>query len=57
VRARIEDFAAKHHLDEVILLTITHDPDARRRSYELVAAEFGLAEARQESGSASSARE
>ncbi|HUP21709.1 MAG TPA: LLM class flavin-dependent oxidoreductase [Thermoanaerobaculia bacterium] len=56
VRARIEDFVAEHHLDEVILLTITHDPDARRRSYELVAAEFGLAEARRECGSASSGR-
>jgi luciferase family oxidoreductase group 1 len=34
---RIESFTGEHRLDELILLTITHDPAARRRSYELVA--------------------
>lgn len=43
VRAGIEEVASEYHADEVIVVTITHDHDARRRSYELVADAMGLA--------------
>ncbi len=42
VRADIEETAAAYGAEEVIVVTITHDHLARRRSYELLAAEFGL---------------
>jgi luciferase family oxidoreductase group 1 len=42
VRARIEDLANDYGAEEVIVVTITHDHAARRRSYELVAEAFGL---------------
>jgi luciferase family oxidoreductase group 1 len=42
VRAGLEDVAAEYDAEELLLLTITHDHGARRRSYELVAEEFGL---------------
>ena len=42
VRAGIEAVAAEYGADEVILVTITHDHAARRRSYELIAEAFGL---------------
>jgi luciferase family oxidoreductase group 1 len=42
VRAEIEDTAAAYGADEVIVVSITHDHEARRRGYELLAAEFGL---------------
>ncbi|HEV7771313.1 MAG TPA: LLM class flavin-dependent oxidoreductase [Solirubrobacterales bacterium] len=42
VRADIEATAAAYGAEEVIVVTITHDYAARRRSYELLAAEFGL---------------
>lgn len=41
-RAAIMEFAATYAIDEVMILTITHDPAARRRSYELLAEAFGL---------------
>jgi luciferase family oxidoreductase group 1 len=40
VRAGIEELAAAYGAEEVIVVTITHDPEARRRSYELIAAEM-----------------
>ena len=43
VRAGLEQVAAEYGADEVLVLTITHEHAARRRSYELIAAEFGLA--------------
>ena len=43
VRADIEETAAAYGAEEVIVVTITHDHEARRRSYELLAAEFGQA--------------
>jgi luciferase family oxidoreductase group 1 len=43
VRAGIEQVAAEYGADEVIVVTITHDHGARRRSYELIADAFGLA--------------
>jgi luciferase family oxidoreductase group 1 len=46
VKAKIEKLAAAHGAAEVSVVTITHDPAARRRSYELLAAEFGLSVSR-----------
>ncbi len=43
VRAQIEEVVEEYRADEAVLVTITHDHDARKRSYELVAEEFGLA--------------
>jgi luciferase family oxidoreductase group 1 len=42
VRQGIEAVAAEYEADEVMVVTITHDHAARRRSYELIAREFGL---------------
>jgi luciferase family oxidoreductase group 1 len=44
VRAGLETIAHQYGADEVIVVTITHDHAARRRSYELLADAFGLAE-------------
>jgi luciferase family oxidoreductase group 1 len=46
VRADIEEIAAAYGAEEAIVVTIAHDHRARRRSYELLAAEFGLERAR-----------
>jgi luciferase family oxidoreductase group 1 len=43
VRAGIEQVADEYGADEVIVVTITHDHQARRRSYELIAEAFDLA--------------
>jgi luciferase family oxidoreductase group 1 len=42
VRAGLEEVAAEYGAEEVLVLTITHDHGARRRSYELIAEAFGL---------------
>jgi luciferase family oxidoreductase group 1 len=42
VAGRLDEIAARYDADELLLLTITHDPAARRRSYELVAEACGL---------------
>jgi luciferase family oxidoreductase group 1 len=42
VRAEIEKVAAEYGAEEVIVVTITHDHQARRRSYELIAEAFDL---------------
>jgi len=42
VRAGIEQAAEEYGVNEVLLLTITHEHEARRRSYELIAGEMGL---------------
>jgi luciferase family oxidoreductase group 1 len=42
VQTGIEAVAAEYEADEVIVVTITHDHAARRRSYELIAEAFGL---------------
>ena len=52
VRARIESVATRTEADEVMIMTHGYDPDARVRSYELVAQAFGL----QESAARSDAR-
>jgi luciferase family oxidoreductase group 1 len=43
VRADIEETVAAYGADEVIVVTIAHDHEARRCSYELLAEEFGQA--------------
>jgi luciferase family oxidoreductase group 1 len=43
VKAGIEAVAAEYQAEEVIIVTITYDHGARRRSYELIAEAFGLA--------------
>src|SRR3954470_15546646 len=42
VRAGLEQLAADYGAEEVIVVTITHDHAARRRSYELIADAFSL---------------
>jgi luciferase family oxidoreductase group 1 len=42
VRAGIEEVAEQYGAEEVMVVTITHDHEARRRSYELIAEAFGL---------------
>jgi luciferase family oxidoreductase group 1 len=42
VKRRLEQMAAEHGVDELVIVTITHDPAARHRSYELLAEAFGL---------------
>jgi luciferase family oxidoreductase group 1 len=43
VKAGIEEAAAEYGAEEVIVVTITYDHGARRRSYELIAEAFELA--------------
>jgi luciferase family oxidoreductase group 1 len=43
VREQIEELAAAYGADEVMIVSIIHDHEARKRSYELIAREFGLA--------------
>jgi luciferase family oxidoreductase group 1 len=43
VRRGIEEVAKEYEADEVMVVTITYDHEARRRSYELIAKEFQLA--------------
>ena len=42
VRSSLEQIGADYEADEVMILTMTHDEAARRRSYELIAGAFGL---------------
>jgi luciferase family oxidoreductase group 1 len=42
VRAGLEQVAAEYEAGELVLLSITHEHAARRRSYELIAEELGL---------------
>ena len=46
VRAGLEAVAEEYGTEELMLLTITYDHEARRRSYELIAEEFGLGDSR-----------
>ena len=45
VAARLRKLAGDCEVAEIAVLTTTHDPEARRRSYSLLAAEFGLSAA------------
>jgi luciferase family oxidoreductase group 1 len=42
VGAKLRALAAEHGVEEIAILTTLHDPEARRRSYTLLAKEFGL---------------
>ena len=42
VRRGVESLAREYGAGEVLVVTITHDHAARRRSYELLAEAFGL---------------
>lgn len=42
VRAELSALATGHEVDELVVLTVCHDPAARRRSYELLAGAFSL---------------
>jgi luciferase family oxidoreductase group 1 len=42
LRERLTAFAREHGVDELVVVTITHDPKARLRSYELLADVFAL---------------
>ncbi len=42
VRDLIEKLAGEYCAEEVFIVNIMHDHAARRRSYELIAREFGL---------------
>jgi hypothetical protein len=42
VRARLLELQAQYEADELMVITITGDYDTRLRSYELLAAAFGL---------------
>jgi luciferase family oxidoreductase group 1 len=42
VRDQLEAFANEYGADELMVVTITHDHHARRRSYELIGEAFGL---------------
>jgi luciferase family oxidoreductase group 1 len=49
VEAGIREVAAEYNADEAIVVSITYDHEARRRSYELLAEAFGLQRAVPES--------
>jgi alkanesulfonate monooxygenase SsuD/methylene tetrahydromethanopterin reductase-like flavin-dependent oxidoreductase (luciferase family) len=42
VRDQIETVAEDYRAEEAIIVTITHEHAARRRSYELIAEAFGM---------------
>jgi luciferase family oxidoreductase group 1 len=42
VAAKLRGLAETHGIQEIAVLTTLHDPEARRRSYTLLAREFGL---------------
>ncbi len=50
VRAEVEAVAVEYGAEEVIVVTITYDHQARRRSYELIAEAFGLESRRATAG-------
>jgi len=42
VRQRLLEMAAEYEADELVVVTITYDFEARKRSYELLAEAFDL---------------
>ena len=42
VRTKLYEVADSYGAEEVIVVTITHDHEARKRSYELIAEAVGL---------------
>ncbi len=43
VAGKLHELGRSLGVDELAVLTTTHDPDARRRSYALLAAAWGMA--------------
>jgi luciferase family oxidoreductase group 1 len=41
VGAKLRELAVRYQVEEIAILSTVHDPEARRRSYALLAAEFG----------------
>ena len=52
MREGIQAVARDYGAEEVMVVTITHDHAARRRSYELIAEAFGLGSATEAGASA-----
>ncbi len=52
VAARLRELAERLALEEIVIVTWTHDPGARRRSYELIAQAFELESHKDERGTA-----
>jgi len=50
VKAGLEQVLAEYQAEEVMVVTITYDHEARMRSYELVAEAFGLSAAPRPAG-------
>mgnify|MGYP001187636260 FL=1 len=42
VKQKLEQLQKEYEVDELMIVTITHSYEARKKSYELLAAEFGL---------------
>jgi alkanesulfonate monooxygenase SsuD/methylene tetrahydromethanopterin reductase-like flavin-dependent oxidoreductase (luciferase family) len=42
VAQRLQDLAVRLQVDELAIITWTYEPQARKRSYELLAQAFGL---------------
>ncbi|MEW5853752.1 MAG: LLM class flavin-dependent oxidoreductase [Myxococcota bacterium] len=42
VKARVDEMVRRTHADEVMITTVTHDPEPRVHSYELLAKAYGL---------------
>lgn len=55
VKARLLSLGAAYGADELVIVTITHDPAARLRSYALLAEAFGLSRNERVAASASAA--
>jgi len=45
VRAGLQQVASEYGAEEVVIVTITYEHEARRRSYELIAETFGMSAA------------
>ena len=43
LKLKLRQLAARLEVDELVVITWTHDPAAQMRSYELLAQEFALA--------------
>ena len=46
VAAKLKALAAELQVEDVVVLSTAHDPEARRRSYTLLAQEFKMSETR-----------
>ena len=56
VRDELERLAADYGVDELLVVTVTHEHEARRRSYELLADVFAMVAPSAASGTPAPAR-